>query len=98
MMAEDKLAAPLIEAIGEYFEQLSCKTPSSRSSQALLTRLPPQNVTVDDAFIVRYATDSQRGLALHRDGENLRIGRGTSRAPQSFTDLQRNKDPLSVRS
>ncbi|CAJ1389086.1 unnamed protein product [Effrenium voratum] len=47
---QDKLAAPLIEAIGQYFE------------------LPKENVTVDDAFIVRYATDSQRGLAFHRDG------------------------------
>ena len=31
-------------------------------------RLPKGDVSVDDAFIVRYATDSQRGLAFHRDG------------------------------
>lgn len=47
---QDKLAEPLIDAIGEYFE------------------LPKGDVSVDDAFIVRYATDSQRGLAFHRDG------------------------------
>ncbi|CAE7871325.1 syj1 [Symbiodinium microadriaticum] len=67
---QDKLAAPLIEAIGEYFE------------------LPPKTVVVDDAFIVRYATDSQRGLSFHRDGsivssivtlsdENDYVGGGT---------------------
>eukprot|EP00439_Symbiodinium_sp_Y106_P027077 s7445_g3.t1 len=67
---QDKLAAPLIEAIGEYFE------------------LPPKSVVVDDAFIVRYATDSQRGLSFHRDGsivssivtlsdENDYVGGGT---------------------
>ena len=47
---QDKLANPLIDAIGEYFE------------------LPKEDVSVDDAFIVRYGTDSQRGLAFHRDG------------------------------
>jgi len=34
----------------------------------LHSRLPKEDVSVDDAFIVRYGTDSQRGLAFHRDG------------------------------
>lgn len=66
-----------------------------RTASVVPPRLPKEDVSVDDAFIVRYATDSQRGLSFHRDGclaELLTaiIGEITSEDPISVAYIPAN--------